>query len=519
MSDLDDAIVEAVQSPLHEFVAAGMWEGRDPDGRIVTSTSHLPGDFRLLWEEKESADFIKARAAHDLSLELVKDDRCRKMAEEVAGEYRSVLKKMKLIGDHVHEVADSLVGQDVGPVSVARLDDASATVEARFVLDGVVTGRCKRNELTGHMETVEELSRKVGDDEGAKEYIRKTGLETVAINGHLVMTREQLQAAGVTYMDDAEPPIINVTAGMTTSGHYYYYAVGRKSDGTGVVFSPVRLMTGSNKIMGAIAQAAEEHDLRGDSRSQTFKEFNTFFTTVLERGSFGTEGQDIIDAGTDEEAARLVLESAVSMIHRRWATSSSYPHSVAMMRAVARLFPDAADAPKYVEPGKRTRSKDIIDFRGHEHEAERLRAFDFLFDAVAKAEYAETQRKLAELEVTSLPLYRSMHSKSEETGEALLPTDLGNVTLKAGYARPMSSWTAQPEVVRLGFGNLLYQASVPAERIFSFWDNGYGCAGEHEFIVIGVKGEDDVRVWDKGIIKGKIVSKRSLVFDETHSSS
>ena len=185
-----------------------------------------------------------------------------------------------------------------------------------------------------------------------------------------------------------------------------------------------------------------------------------------------------------------LIYKVVDYTHKKWAESSVSSVSMAMHRAVHEALPGVVDPPRYVDVNDTSprRDADVVDSTALADTVKIDRIYGQLgpvLRAQARAEYRLTQRKLKDVGISTLTLYRGMRSH---------PAVIGVQRLDAMFARPISSWSASPDVA-LRFGQMVTQATFPAERIFSFWGNGYGCLGEFEYMVLGAKVADEVRVF------------------------
>lgn len=103
-----------------------------------------------------------------------------------------------------------------------------------------------------------------------------------------------------------------------------------------------------------------------------------------------------------------------------------------------------------------------------------------MYDTVVKAIYDDTQTRLKQLGVERVQLYRGDGS-SKEVPDGSIAKVLTN---------PISSWATSPgSAGQFGQGSThryLLSADVPASRIFSTWESGFGCAPENEVVLVGM---------------------------------
>jgi len=163
----------------------------------------------------------------------------------------------------------------------------------------------------------------------------------------------------------------------------------------------------------------------------------------------------------------------------QWAGWSVNPRSLSLQRAVNRLFglgvPDTLDG-FHIDPADLWRWEECrrLDEAGLAAASE----------AVAEATYRVTQRKLREMGISEVTLFRG--TKSEER------TKLSPLSEAKVGSRPLSSWSADPTLAMSFAGNFEHSAvlvtRVPAERVWSMWSGsgwGYESGCESEFVLIG----------------------------------
>lgn len=211
---------------------------------------------------------------------------------------------------------------------------------------------------------------------------------------------------------------------------------------------------------------------------------------------------DDVHVGVDDQRATAELKTAaISKMISQWAQSSNNAHAVALaiQRAATAEFNLDDPAPWHLEKDD---LKDRVDQIYGENEAT-LRRF-------VRAQYDITQRDLAKAGVTHVNLYRSFTwGSSSQIPDWAQHKDAGVGTFK-GVAekgehispvfRPLSSWSSSSAQAGKFFSTyasgsshrMMIKASVPAERIFSYPQSGYGCLEEKEFVVLHSPGLAEV---------------------------
>ena len=103
-------------------------------------------------------------------------------------------------------------------------------------------------------------------------------------------------------------------------------------------------------------------------------------------------------------------------------------------------------------------------------------------DRFLKAMYENTQDQLSRAGIETVKLQRGVQLESSDVYEIARATPPeGRVMLEENV---MESWSISGGTAE-DFGNVLFEADVPASRIIGTARTGFGCLGEYEFVVIG----------------------------------
>jgi hypothetical protein len=170
-----------------------------------------------------------------------------------------------------------------------------------------------------------------------------------------------------------------------------------------------------------------------------------------------------------------VQPDSVRLLVGAWATTSNddNPLSLAIQDAAKKAF-DLDTAIEWSKPHSAetvTKREEITD------------KFGKILEAFVEAQYAATQRYFQNLGITEVEVYRGMYGVS---GDEMPPVNGGNVQITS---RPLSSWSTSKDMAeefaesKTGIP-VLYNQTVPVDRIFSTPFTGVGCLSEEEIVLL-----------------------------------
>jgi hypothetical protein len=186
----------------------------------------------------------------------------------------------------------------------------------------------------------------------------------------------------------------------------------------------------------------------------------------------------------NDTASRLIVEQAVSELVASWAESSNNSHALSLLiQNEAEKMLNLSDAFQWDFADER--SKKALDKINQNEEA-----MEFVREFVA-AQYALTQKRLKQLNVPSVTIWRGQTSSSKDLLSTRGPELLS--------MRPLSSWSLDYGIAegfshhevdgryyaKEGSSNLTIRSEVPASRIFGMSGSGFGCLSEQEVVVLG----------------------------------
>jgi len=96
--------------------------------------------------------------------------------------------------------------------------------------------------------------------------------------------------------------------------------------------------------------------------------------------------------------------------------------------------------------------------------------------------YDETQDQLKAAGVDSVTLHRGMYLDDIGGGAVVHQSDVTGIKLAELQLQPINSFSTSLDEAGK-FGDLIFTAEVPAERIIAFTRSGLGCLNEWEFVV------------------------------------
>ena len=201
-------------------------------------------------------------------------------------------------------------------------------------------------------------------------------------------------------------------------------------------------------------------------------------------------GRSVNNIHDIHELANVAADALV----RQWASSSSdsQPLSLALQETVRKKFgcESAGDPLKPADEYLKADTKKILD----QHSK--------VLDAFVDATYENTQKRLSDLGVKELTLYRGLHFQDDAPGWVTAAVDSDNATDigPAGQWRtklndkceiqtnPLSSFTTSyvtaAEFASQDEHRIVCACKVPASRVFSFPTTGLGCLIEDEVVVV-----------------------------------
>ena len=189
--------------------------------------------------------------------------------------------------------------------------------------------------------------------------------------------------------------------------------------------------------------------------------------------------------GGTAEAQMLSRESVVSNLIQRWAVSSNDEDSLslALQELIRRKFDLDGTFDWTISPSRQELIDEILDKHGS------------LLDDFVGSMYDETQAALAAANVSEVKVVRGFNWEGIATDQR--PDWVYEIqrTTRAGQFgeanvsfRPASSFSSSREVAAAfaghGSSTRVYM-QVPADRILGMPRTGWGCLGEHEWVVLG----------------------------------
>lgn len=183
------------------------------------------------------------------------------------------------------------------------------------------------------------------------------------------------------------------------------------------------------------------------------------------------------------KTSTTLSQEVVDGLVQSWAHSSSDSHlpSLLVQQAVADEFGLVFEADDLIHPSLMQGGTDVLPvFRA-------VRADTAAYGSIrayVRAQYAETQEKLAQAGVEEGLLFRGMRFQNNPFPEGLSTTDFD--------MNPASSWSSDQTVAKAfasrresAPATAVLAATVPRRRILTTYMTGPGSAGEFEVIVIG----------------------------------
>ncbi len=199
-----------------------------------------------------------------------------------------------------------------------------------------------------------------------------------------------------------------------------------------------------------------------------------------------------LDPSSDE--ARAVLrEQAVSDLIHEWASSSNdrNPRTLALQETAREMFgltgTFAWNTIGAISPDERRELVAKVHKEMEDHHD--------MYEAFLKAQYDESQRRLKAANIRRLRLFRGWNWY-DATPRPDWAKDADGSPRNVPM-RPLNSWAyTRYEAGKFGGGGVITVADVPAERILSWPQTGFGSLTEDEFVILG--GDFPVEVRDGG---------------------
>jgi GNAT superfamily N-acetyltransferase len=193
---------------------------------------------------------------------------------------------------------------------------------------------------------------------------------------------------------------------------------------------------------------------------------------------------------TQEQAAGDSVTAASNLVHGWAITSGDHsPQAIAMQAAIKDEFNLRDVTEDHLRPNEVINGKATDDYAKN---GDAYRAF-------ARAMYDNTQDDLKAKGITDMTVYRGMSFANAEDAERIgLKLD-GQPQKVEVTQQPASSWAYSFETAKMftGPNGVVMAATVPAERILSTMNSGFGAKPEQEVVLLG--GEDEVAAqgWQK----------------------
>jgi hypothetical protein len=178
-------------------------------------------------------------------------------------------------------------------------------------------------------------------------------------------------------------------------------------------------------------------------------------------------------AETSEEKTQMLAYATASGMLAAWATTSNdnNSNSLAIQQVAESHFGiQGAATWDYAETATEDNVQDTVN------------RYEDVIAANLDAQYNATQQWFQEQGISEVTLYRGME----------IDTPAGTQEVQM---RPLSSWTLEPDQAS-AFGQTIFQATFPVDRILSIPTTGVGCLREQEAVVLGGRISAEVSIDD-----------------------
>jgi hypothetical protein len=265
----------------------------------------------------------------------------------------------------------------------------------------------------------------------------------------------------------------------------------------------MRMLEGQNKIA--------THSV-GDSHGAKRQVMKNLASALSKNEDFKAFAKEYFGDSSTHPFGETPEERAVSAMISAWAISSNEgKFSVAMQIATAKEF-GLDKAGEYFKPSDRESAENILS----KHE-KALRAF-------VREQYNQTQKFFKEHGITHVPIVRGMSLHNEKDLNGFKVGTHGELKMRLAALSSFSANHSKAFQFATDFSSgqykILMTAMIPVERVLGSVQTGFGCMNEHEFVVLGPKGEPDTfmaYVWDSADYKSKesnpVYKNSNVIFD------
>jgi hypothetical protein len=178
-------------------------------------------------------------------------------------------------------------------------------------------------------------------------------------------------------------------------------------------------------------------------------------------------------AETSEEKTQMLAYATANGMLAAWAMTSNDNNSNSLaMQQVAESHFGIQGAATWDYAGTETEDNAV----------DTVNRYEDVIAANLDAQYNATQQWFQEQGISEVTLYRGME----------IDTPAGTQEVQM---RPLSSWTLEPDQAS-AFGQTIFQATFPVDRILSIPTTGVGCLREQEAVVLGGRISAEVSIDD-----------------------